>query len=228
MRSDPGGRRGVPASGRARRHRYRVAAAVGHERPAARAPVLPRADRSRGRRRLLAGRRPVRWLRWRRVADPGRALRRPRGVLMAVIVTVTLNRPEIYALLTDRVRRIGNRVQNVARRRAPKDTGALAASLHTVVGAAPGFVFADIGSNLDYALWQHEGTGIYAGQGYIRPKRARVMRFKPGRKIGPVRGSGKFSRGRRQTGGFVYAHKVKGTPPNPYLVSALFSVVGGS
>lgn len=147
---------------------------------------------------------------------------------MAVVVTVTLNHPEIYALLTDRVRRIGNRVQNVARRRAPKDTGALAGSIHVVVNSAPGFVFADIGSNLDYALWQHEGTGIYAGRGYIRPKRARVLRFKPGRQIGPVRGSGKFSRGRKSGGGYVYAQKVKGTPPNPYLVSALYSVVGGS
>jgi hypothetical protein len=147
---------------------------------------------------------------------------------MAVVVTVTLNQPEIYALLTDRIRRIGNKVQNVARRRAPKDTGALAVSLHTVVGAAPGFVFADIGSNLDYALWQHQGTGIYAGRGYIWPKRATMMRFKPGRQVGPVRGSGRFSRGRRNASGYVYARKVKGTPPNPFLVSALYSVVGGS
>jgi hypothetical protein len=146
---------------------------------------------------------------------------------MAVVVTVTLNRPEIYALLTDRARRIGNRVQNVARRRAPKDTGALAGSIHVIVGAAPGFVFADIGSNLRYAIWQHQGTGIYAGRGYIRPRTAKVMRFKPGRKAGPLRGSGLYNRGRRASG-YVYARKVKGTPPNPFLVSALYSVVGGS
>lgn len=147
---------------------------------------------------------------------------------MAVVVTVSLNRPEIYALLTDRARRIGNKVQNVARRRAPKDTGALAGSLHVIVGAAPGFVFADIGSHLRYAIWQHQGTGIYAGRGYIRPRTARVMRFKPSRKAGPLMGSGLYQRGRRRATGYVYARKVKGTPPNPFLVTSLYSVVGGS
>jgi hypothetical protein len=148
---------------------------------------------------------------------------------MAVVsITVELNRPEIYALLVDRARRIGNRVQNVARRRSPKDTGRLAASIHTVVGSAPGFVFADIGSGLDYAIWRHEGTGIYGGGRPIRPKRAQVMRFKPGRPTGPVRGSGLFDRGPRKPSPWVFATSVKGQPGSPYLVSALADVVGSS
>lgn len=157
---------------------------------------------------------------------------------MAIIsITTELNRPEIHALLTDRVRRIGNRVQNVARRRAPKDSGSLAASIRVSVGVGAvssnggspsGFIFADIGSSLDHAIWQHEGTGIYAGRGYITAKSGRVMRFKPGRRPGPLRGSGKFDRGRARSGGYVFAKKVKGVPPNPYLVTALVAVVGGS
>lgn len=148
---------------------------------------------------------------------------------MAVVsITVELNRPEIYALLTDRARRIGNKVQNVARRRAPKDTGKLAASIYTVVGSAPGFVFADVGSGLKYAIWQHEGTGIYGSGRRIRPTRARVMRFKPGRTPGPLRGSGLFDRGPRKPQPWIYAASVKGQPGSPYLVSALADVVGGA
>ncbi len=145
---------------------------------------------------------------------------------MSYTTSVELNRPEIYALLGNHVRRIGQRVQNVARRRAPKNTGKMAATITVVVGSAPGFVFADIGSFLSYAIWQHEGTGIYAGRGFIRPKRARFMKFKPGRPVGPLQGGGKFTRG-ASAPGYVYARKVRGIPPSPFLTSALSDVCGG-
>lgn len=141
-------------------------------------------------------------------------------------VTVDLNRPEIYALLTDRARRIGNKVQNVARRRAPTDTGKLAASIHVVVGSAPGFVFADIGTNLDYGLYTHEGTGIYGSGRPIRPVRARVMRFRPGKTPRPQTDG--FRRARRDQRTWQFAKEVKGQPSKPYLVSALRDVVGSA
>lgn len=134
---------------------------------------------------------------------------------MAYTVDVDLNRGEIHALMVNRARLIGNKVQRVAQRRAPKATGALAGSIFTIVGSAPGFAFAEIGSLLDYAIWQHEGTGIYGPTGRpITPKRAKVMRFKPQRGIGPTKS------------GFVYARSVKGIPPTPFLVRALVDVVG--
>lgn len=136
-------------------------------------------------------------------------------------VTVVLNRVEIYALLTDRARRIGQKVQNVARRRAPMDTGRLAASIHVIVGTAPGFVFADIGSPLRHAIWAHQGTGIYNGGGPIRPTTASVLRFRPGK---TPRGLAARRLGDRR--GYVYAREVKGQPGKPYLVSALRDVVG--
>jgi hypothetical protein len=146
---------------------------------------------------------------------------------MAYTVDVDLNRGEIYALLQDRARRIGNRVANVARRRSPKATGKLAASIMTVAASAPGFVFADIGTPLNYGIWVHEGTGIY-GRGHpIRPTRASVMRFRPGRSIGPIRPQGHFHRG-RQRSGFVYAKSVRGQVGSPFLTSALSDVVGSS
>lgn len=146
---------------------------------------------------------------------------------MPYTVSVELHHAEIRALLMNRARRIGNRVQNVARRRAPKDTGRLAASISVVVGAAPGFVYATIGTRLDYGMWTHEGTGIYG------PRRRRItakgggfMRFQPGRSIGPVRGSGSFGRGPSRPNALVYARSVKGQPGTHYLVNALVSVVG--
>lgn len=148
---------------------------------------------------------------------------------MAYTVSVDLHHAEIHALLVDRVRKIGSKVQNVARRRAKYDTGRLIRSIHVIVNSAPGFVFADIGTNLDYGLWTHEGTGIYNTGRYIRPTRARFMKFKPsGRQIGPVRGSGKFNRGPRKPQSYAYASKVKGQPGNRWLVSALIAVVGAN
>lgn len=63
---------------------------------------------------------------------------------------------------------------------------------------------AEVGSNLDYALLHHEGSKPHQ----IRPKRAKVLRFK--------------SRGR-----IVYAHSVMhpGTKPNRYLSDNLRKVI---
>ena len=62
-----------------------------------------------------------------------------------------------------------------------------------------------VGTNVNYALFVHEGTGIYGPKGRpIRPKRAKFLKFQ-------IKGRGKF----------VYAKQVKGMPGNPYLVNAL-------
>lgn len=149
---------------------------------------------------------------------------------MAYTVTVDLHRANISAFLYTRagpmvraVGRWGRDVQRVARRRVDSDTGRLAASIRVETNSAPGFVYADIGSALRYAIWHHEGTGIYGSGRPIRPTRARVMRFKPGKTPRRTTLSGAP---RRDTRGVVYARKVKGQPPNPYLVSALNDVMG--
>lgn len=143
---------------------------------------------------------------------------------MAHSVTVTLNHAEIASLLTDRAWQIGRRVHRFAQAHAPRETGRLAGSIFVVVRYSPGTVYAEIGTNVKYGLYQHEGTGIYAGRGYIRPKTGKYMRFKPGRPTGPLpQGVGHKSRGARP---WVYAKKVKGVPPNPFLTQALTDVVG--
>lgn len=60
-------------------------------------------------------------------------------------------------------------------------------------------VFYEIGSPLKYAIYQHEGT-----QGPIYPRRAKVLRFKPG-------GSGTF----------IFRPKVKGVDAKRFLTRAL-------
>lgn len=143
---------------------------------------------------------------------------------MAYIVTTRLNRGEISQFLyTDAgpivrgARKLGNDVQREAKFLAPKDTGRLASSIGVVVGVAPGFVYAEIGSRLRYALWRHEGTGVYGTGRPIRPVRATYLRFQP------RRAAGRIADPRR---GYVYARSVRGTPGKPYLVGALTAVMG--
>ena len=85
------------------------------------------------------------------------------------------------------------------------DTGRLRASIHTAVVSRNGRPAVTVGTNVHYARWVHDGTGIYGPRGQpIRPRRARFLRFRP-------RGSGKW----------VYAKQVKGMRPNPFLRNAL-------
>lgn len=83
------------------------------------------------------------------------------------------------------------------------NTGALRNSVtaQRVRGGRAG-VWYEVGSNLAYAIYQHEGT-----QGPIYPKRATVLRFKP-------KGSNTY----------VFAKKVQGVTGVPYLTDALRSL----
>lgn len=82
------------------------------------------------------------------------------------------------------------------------DTGAMRNSLvsRRITGNRTG-VWYEVGSDLVYALYQHEGT-----TGPIRPRRARVLRFK---------GS---------NGSFVFPKEVRGVTAEPFLTDALRSL----
>lgn len=104
----------------------------------------------------------------------------------------------------------GLRVESAAKKRistSPKrvDTGRLRSSIQTRAikrGKAQG---ARVGSGVKYALYVHEGTGIYGPRGVpITPKTKKFLRFKP--------------KGLRT---YVYARSVKGMRGNPYLRDAL-------
>jgi len=105
------------------------------------------------------------------------------------------------------VRELGRQVENVAKRLAPVDRGALRASIGTQVFINGTRIIARVGTGLDYAIYVHKGTGLYGPKHrIIRPRRAKVLTFKP--RSGP-RVFVKFSRGQK---------------PNPFLVEALQAV----
>lgn len=105
----------------------------------------------------------------------------------------------------DALRR-GNRVQELARILVPKRTGRLATSISVRLVPRLGGVAVQIGSSLDYALYQHEGTGIHGPRHRpIRPKRrAGVLVF--------------------QTGGVrIFARQVSGARATKFLERALIA-----
>ena len=92
-----------------------------------------------------------------------------------------------------------------ARGYAPIDKGALRSSLGSgIIYANPSTekMFASVGTNLRYGVYQEFGTGIYVGNPPIRPKRAKVLRWK--------------SKG----GKWIFARQVKGTRPKKFMQQA--------
>jgi len=110
-----------------------------------------------------------------------------------------------------------NRVLNTARRLCPVDEGTLRSSLAREMRTENNEIVGRVGSNLKYALFVHEGTGVYVGRGPITPKRARVLRW-------PVKnnsGAGRRRYKNGQTAQYAYAKRVKGMPGRPFLRNAL-------
>lgn len=69
-----------------------------------------------------------------------------------------------------------NRIQSNVRQRAPHATGALQRTVLTQINYPDG----QVSVNSKYGIYVEKGTGIYAGKGLIRPKRAKVLAFKAG------------------------------------------------
>lgn len=117
------------------------------------------------------------------------------------------------------IQRRGNRVLNEAVRRCPVDEGRLKNSLTMEMRRVSGVPVAVVGTNLEYGLYVHEGTGIYGTKNPrpIRPVRARVLRW-------PVKNNSGSGR-RRYRGGktarYAYAKQVKGMPGRPFLRDSL-------
>ena len=90
------------------------------------------------------------------------------------------------------------------------DTGRLRASINTHLVIRNGRPVAVVGTNVFYARWVHDGTGLYGPRHrVIRPVRRKFLRFKPA--------------GSRR---FVYARSVKGMVGNPFLRNALSAARG--
>jgi len=105
----------------------------------------------------------------------------------------------------------GNRVLNAARRMCPVNTGQLRASLFMEAVTIDGGPAVRIGSNLDYAVYVHEGHGP------IVPVSATILRWPA------INNSGAGSRRYRggSTAGYVFAHRVRAVAGKPFLLDAL-------
>lgn len=138
-------------------------------------------------------------------------------------VTHQLNQAEINRILTSPSGPVakallirGYRIQAQARKNlggsasGPKrvDTGKLRASISVQLKQKNSrTLYIRVGTNVEYAIWVHDGTGIYGPlHRPIKPVSHRYLRFKP-------KGSARY----------VYAKQIKGMRPNPFLADAIFA-----
>jgi hypothetical protein len=143
------------------------------------------------------------------------------------VSTFRVNQAVVDELLRGRSGPVVRHIQDIcdavtaeAARNVKRDTGALAASIEPTVNVYGKIVVGRVGTPLEYARYLHEGTGIYGPKGTpIRPVTAKVLRFKPGRMIGPLP-KGQAGSSPENRGGWVFARSVKGIPPHPFLVEA--------
>jgi hypothetical protein len=126
-------------------------------------------------------------------------------------------------IMQDLLRR-GLRVQGLARRKCPADTGRLRQSITVAPVSELGVTSIKIGTNVSYALAVHNGTGIHGPTSApIRPH-GRFLVF-------TVRGAarrdtaGRYIKGSRTERHIVFARQVSGQKGVPFLRDALREVV---
>lgn len=126
-------------------------------------------------------------------------------------ISFTWNDAELRRLLEHQtvpqaVERAAGKVRDRAKmnitRAGRVDTGALRNSIVARRITGRSGVWYEVGSDLPYAIYQHEGV-----TGPIVPRRAKVLRFKP-----------------KGSGAFVFAPSVSGFKGEPYLTQALDSL----
>lgn len=120
------------------------------------------------------------------------------------------------AVVRDLMRR-GNAVLRQARMNAPVDQGNLRGSLTAELVYIGGDPAVRVGSNLSYAVYVHEGTGIYGKGAPIRPKSGKFLRWPAKNQSG--RGARRYRGGK--TIQYVFAREVKGMKGRPFLRDAL-------
>ena len=116
------------------------------------------------------------------------------------------------------INRRGNNVLNEAIVRCPRNNGTLVQSLKKEMLLVDGQPVARVGSNLKYAVYVHEGTGIYGKRGRpIVPVNKKALRWPKTNNSGSGR--------RRYRGGktsqYVFSKKSKGVKGRPFLRQAL-------
>ena len=119
------------------------------------------------------------------------------------------------------IHRRANNVLNLARVKCPVDQGKLRQSLAVEMRSVNGQPVGRVGTNVEYALYVHEGTGLYGERKrMIVPVNRKALRW------ATVNNSG---RGRRRykagaTGAYTFSKYSRGFPGRPFLRDALNQV----
>lgn len=132
-----------------------------------------------------------------------------------------VHRGELAAILTSSQGAVakdlfarGKRVEAAAKMNLEKsprrvDTGELKYSINTQLLSGGGKLAVRVGTNVFYAIFVHDGTGIYGPTGTpIKPKLKKVMVWTN-------------SKGKK-----VFAYQVAGIEPNPFLANAVNAAKG--
>lgn len=92
--------------------------------------------------------------------------------------------PRLYrTIMGDAVTEVADKVVRGAKHNAPRKTSTLAVSINFEGPKYSGAqITATVGTKLKYAPYQEFGTGVFAGNGPIRPKRGKVLAWKSGGK----------------------------------------------
>lgn len=106
-----------------------------------------------------------------------------------------------------------------AKRLAPKDTATLSRSITLEISLRNGAPVVAVGSNLEYAIYVHEGTGLWSTRGPrpIVPVRAKALRWAKVNNSG--QGRRRYKGGK--TAAYVFSKRSAGSPPKPFLRDAL-------
>lgn len=143
---------------------------------------------------------------------------------------VEVNQTALAALLRSpagptfqRIEAVAAACEAVAKRNVNTDEGRLRASIQHLTRVEGSTVVGTVGTEVEYAIYVHEGTGIYGPRGtVIRPVTARVLAFPTPRFKGPLRPGARHPA--RERRGLVFARWVRGTPKHPFLVDAAVEV----
>jgi Bacteriophage HK97-gp10, putative tail-component len=131
------------------------------------------------------------------------------------------NAAEMQRILTGRdggvardMLRRGYRVRTAAQRRCPVDHGRLRASIVARLISVNGVTICEVGTDVEYAVWVHEGTGLYGPRhALIYPKTAKALVFTPRKANGAY-----IKRGDRSV---VIVRSTKGMKGIPFMRDAL-------
>jgi len=128
----------------------------------------------------------------------------------------------VYQFIDDKAQK----VRDAAKRYAPEQSGDLRGSIDYQMFVNNLTVYAWVGSRLPYAIFVHEGTGIYGPRhSMIYPQRGRYLVFTPSSGMGSW---GQAAPGAdHPAGGKVFARAVRGMPGTPYLYFAMLLELPG-